>query len=1488
MDVTKKFTNAYNDLIDFNELQVGSTSEDNVHALQALRVHLDHIWTHLRRCYEECRDYTPKEGETPVDLKKLRSTYRMAITVYKDTLGAINAEIDILNNKSSEQQDKTVLETPVHHSIKLPPCDTDIFYGCYKTWPTFRDLFSAIYIDGTRISKVEKLYHLKQKTAGEARDIIEHIPLTNDGFDLAWETLTDRYENTRMQVNEQLKTLFNLPSVIIDSSASLKSLQRSVTGCLETLKTLKIDIASWDPILVYLCSQKMPRPYLQDFEDTLSSSSEIPTWNDFNNFLTQRFKTLESVGNIQSTVSKPAQVPKDYQKSQKDKRIHSFQTNVGHKPQNNLALNKPKPQKTVEHKCQYCREPHLLRNCPKFLEKNTNDRIHLVKTTKTCYNCLLTDHGVSDCKSKFNCRICSLRHHTLLHKGSGMTTTTESQLNARPSSSAQALTMTIQSTQCIESNELTSLTLRDENKPCSQLEETLLFTALVEVESNGQRFEARAIIDSGSQSTFVSEKLKNRLRLPTKRNLVHVSGLNPAMMETSTQACIFTLRSRLNPDFKLDVWAPVLKTLAFNLPPRNVDIENYDDLDQPLADPRFNKSRPVDILIGLDISSNIFDLAVPMRSHGSLLTHKTVFGWTVGGPVERSTQSTRQVSLFNAVALDNLLTQFWEVEETPIETLRSKEDIYCENLYKTTTSRTASGRYMVDLPFRNDEELGRSRNIAMAQFLRMEKILEKKPDIKDLYDKTIIEYLDLGHMKKISGEDISNGPSYYLPHHAVIKPDRVTTKLRVVFNASSPSDNKKSLNDILYPGPILQQDLILQTLKWRFFKFVYNADITKMYRQILVNPSQTRYQRILFRTSPRGPIEDFELLTVTFGVNCAPFLAIRTLLQLAEDVKETHPLASQILQNNMYVDDVLAGGHTVEEAVTSMNQLNSALSSAGFDLRKWSSNNPLIISDLPPEKLLSDDCLHLSENLVTKTLGIKWNISSDSFSFPQPDITLKSTFTKREVLSIIARFFDPCGWLAPIIVVAKLIMQQIWLDKVGWDEGLRPLTSFAWENFLRSCPDIKHQKVPRWIHYTPSCKIGIHGFCDASEKAYAATLFIRLEENNDIQTHLLVAKTRVAPVKKISLPRLELCGAVLLAKLTSSIIPKLNLGKHDTYFWTDSTIVLAWLKKPPCVWNTFVGNRVSDIVEKVGTTDWGHVDSPDNPADVATRGCSSNDLQSHDLWSNCPATSFCQICEGKHNTLLHYATPIKAMSKPRQSRSVHRQQPLARSSSSTRSQHQASARSSSSIRQPQRSHETADRSPLRTQPSTSKAAQQVIFDDNRFKMSQQPPKSIPFAWSKVFVPTAQIKIALPQQKGMWHLCRVSINSHATVSRISVRLQSELHLETFEYRNTRFAKMVIAARLSRFNWQREIRAMLTNDLPRKLYDFPIDANPASDFPGDTLADSDPRCNAAVELEIGADLYKDIHRNGSLDTEVPGVIAQQTSLGYVFIGAIGQIW
>ena len=302
----------------------------------------------------------------------------------------------------------------------------------------------------------------------------------------------------------------------------------------------------------------------------------------------------------------------------------------------------------------------------------------------------------------------------------------------------------------------------------------------------------------------------------------------------------------------------------------------------------------------------------------------------------------------------------------------------------TTTRRLPNGRYQVTLLFRNPQnELGNSRHIAMAQYLRNKRNLQRKPELKLEYDNVLQEYIDLGHMKPtIYNLNTSSNTPYYLPHHAVIKPDKI----------------------------------------------VFNADITEVYRLIQLNHTYTPYQGILFRKRVNEPIQDYELQTVTFGVNCAPNLAIRTLLRLAKDIQDTHPIASQILRDNIYGNDVLAGDHTVREAEIAQRQLITALESAGFPLRKWTSNTQQHLADLPKDHQLNADLLTLPESENPKTVGIRWNPKEDNFFFKAPKIERKPAYTKRAVLSDVAKLFEPAGMLAPIIISAEIMMQQIHLS----------------------------------------------------------------------------------------------------------------------------------------------------------------------------------------------------------------------------------------------------------------------------------------------------------------------------------------------------------------------------------------------------------------------------------------------------------------------------
>ncbi|XP_075151028.1 uncharacterized protein LOC142225136 [Haematobia irritans] len=1179
-------------------LNFGVTVESHMEELKAL-------WEEIKLSYDQCLqdieadgdDEDDQEGgkeginpEKASELETVKGKYRSAYTTYC----RCNARLkEILSDHFSPRVNpnpQSVTSHAVHipipeapNGFKLPPCEIPTFKGDFSTWPTFRDIFKAVCLNNPRLSSVEKLFHLTRRTQGEPHDIVKSLA---------------RYENKRVLVNIQLKNLFSLPVITAESGATLKKLQRDMNSSISLLKQYGIEIETWDPIFTFICSNRLPDSTLTLWEQTLSDKTAIPKWSELDTFLTNRHKTLESVSEIRKQEPNPTnrlKLPTGKSTNRGNpSNVKTFQNNIS------------------EPKCTLCpKEFHIIRKCPKFLKMDPSQRFSEIKANGMCINCFSKVHTVKSCNSKYSCRFCNKKHNTLLHKPQ----------NEKPNStelnpSAAVFPSTSSSIQSTSRNETVHSCFSTSSRG------VLLGTALVKICHSGLTYTARALVDSGSEGTFVSQKLFNILKLPFRRTSANISGLNNTVSAAVQKECSFVLGSNTDENIAIFTTALVVPHLSGNLPSRTFEIESLSKLPNiPFADPRFYESSTIDVLLGGDILPSIMLPGLKRDICGSLMAQETIFGWILTGPIPDTSGdiSPNIVSYFCEISLDKEISRFWEIEDLPRKKFISASDQFCEDFYVRTTTRNNEGRYIVALPFKesypNDVDLGQSKKIAMAQYFRNEARLIRTPAFKEEYDNVLAEYITLDHMSLVSPNSIPNySKCYYLPHHAVIRPESVTTKVRVVFNASAPTSNGVSLNDVLHTGPILQNELIVLILNWRLFQYVFNGDITKMYRQILVNPSQRSFQRILFRKNPQNPLEDFELKTVTFGVNCAPYLAIRTMLQLADDVQHKYPKASEILRNFMYVDDALAGSHTISEAIEARNQLILALKSAGFEMRKWTSNSKSILSDIPSSDLLHAEFLEFDDSSTAKALGIRWNALSDSFFFIVQDFPTSSTYTKREVLSQISKLFDPAGWLAPCLIVAKIIMQQIWVDGTGWDERITPESLKKWTTFQSNYPYVNSIKIPRWFNYSPDSEVQLHGFSDASEKAYAAALYIRIRGTNFISTHLVASKTKVAPIKTLSIPRLELCGATLLAEMIDHIVPQLRLNEFTVDCWTDSTIVLSWLSKPPCYWGTFVANRVSKITQIIPPHRWHHVSSELNPSDLASRGLTPRELIENELW----------------------------------------------------------------------------------------------------------------------------------------------------------------------------------------------------------------------------------------------------------------------------------
>ncbi|XP_070142322.1 uncharacterized protein [Drosophila kikkawai] len=466
---------------------------------------------------------------------------------------------------------------------------------------------------------MEKLFHLLSKTSGDAHAIVSKAPLTNEGFISAWQSLTDRFENRRLLVNSQLKILFNIQAVPQESGSALKDLQGTVQSCLTALEMSSIQIEAWDCLLVYMVSLKLPKITLSMWEQSIHNKAEIPTWNELDSFLTERHRTLEAIDDIRPSNS--GQIPpRPTAASAPVRGLNSYEARVAPAPRG----------------CDLCsRENHPIRLCPRFLEMDVDGRSDYIRRKQFCLNCFARGHQQRDCTSAHSCFTCRSRHHTLLHRDNPSATAPSPTAPPRPRSAP-----TPQGTSAAQDHTDVQVCFASGSRA------DLLGTALINICHLGRDFQARALIDSGSEATFITERLFRQISPPFTPVQSRVSGLNETVAAQSTKLCTLAIRAPSRPGLQLETAAYVLPQLAGKLPSYPIPRDLLKELpDVPLADPTFSESSEIDVLIGADILPSVLLGGSKNNIFGSLLAQETIFGWVLSGPV--SSEATSGVSVFS-------------------------------------------------------------------------------------------------------------------------------------------------------------------------------------------------------------------------------------------------------------------------------------------------------------------------------------------------------------------------------------------------------------------------------------------------------------------------------------------------------------------------------------------------------------------------------------------------------------------------------------------------------------------------------------------------------------------------------------------------------------------------------------------------------------------------------------------------------------------------
>ncbi|XP_066585608.1 uncharacterized protein [Prorops nasuta] len=605
------------------------------------------------------------------------------------------------------------------------------------------------------------------------------------------------------------------------------------------------------------------------WEMYLGSSKDYPTFLQFSEFLTRHINSLQSLGNKPKTSKK---------ESRRTLKSHAASVNSTG--------------------CAHCGSNHLLYQCKDYLALTPQARSKFAFSQNLCINCLRPGHSCSNCSSSSRCRKCSKMHHTLLHfdksgtggsKSRGTTPAANSASEPEPSSSHSTTHLSVTDTRSI-----------------------LLDTFFARIDApDGCRIIVRGLFDTGSETSFISENLAQQLRIPRKRINATIHGVALTSAQKVRAETQITLHSLSRHGVSLDVTAIILPTITQYLPPTysRSSFPSLSGID--FADNFASTKVPIHVLIGADYLTSVVEGPYINSPDNSLRAQRTIFGWIVAGVVPKAGHS-HSLTVHHCFDLENTLRDFWELEEVPEVKPMSTEDSLCEQHFVDTVTRTPSGRFVVALPFRSDIEkhsLGSSSRVAEKTLSRILRRLETSPEQAESYSQFLQEYIMLGHMSPVP---MNSDFCVFLPHHAVFKTDNQKTKIRVVFNASSKTSTGVSLNDTLFIGPKLQQDITRILMNWRSFRYVGVTDIVKMFRQILVRFEDRKFQNILWKTDS-GALQAFELNTVTYGTGPAPFLSSRVLRELAYTDGANFPLAQDVLLNSTYVDDILFGAHDLKD-----------------------------------------------------------------------------------------------------------------------------------------------------------------------------------------------------------------------------------------------------------------------------------------------------------------------------------------------------------------------------------------------------------------------------------------------------------------------------------------------------------------------------------------------------------------------------------------------
>ena len=865
------------------------------------------------------------------------------------------------------------------------------------------------------------------------------------------------------------------------------------------------------------------------------------------------------------------------------------------------------PKSNSANACWFCNcNSHKLLECKKFKECSAQERSSFVKSAKLCHKCLSSKHRTPECKRSNTCTIkgCTgTYHHTLLHW-------------SKPEGTKVSETREVGTSTAAEVNTMTTCNLSNRNPSTSfQERDVYLCIVPVRVACNGNVITTYAFFDQGSTSSFCDQSLVEALGVTGTRESLQLKTITGSTKCYETLLCNLTI-SDLNNEVSFSL--PNVRSIEKipiqpNILPVKKDMSRLSHLSYIKFETLPNAS--INLLIGADFPEFFCVCSARKGPRGTPCAIETPVGWSLLGPsISPSHSNNCEVNFVCRTnePVHETIERMWESElqvgTSVFDTPNSKEDRIAYETMQSSVSEV-NDHYQLPLLWKAEGNCMLSNNLSLAQkrMFSLKRRLLNDDSLRQKYAEVINTYVTKNHARIVPQEKLEGkrNMTWYLPHHPVLnvhKPE----KMRVVFDCAARY-NGRSLNDALMSGPPLMNTLVGVLIRFREERIALVGDIEAMFHQVRVDPVHADALRFLWWKDGKLNEEPliYQMLVHLFGATSSPSCANFCLRHTANEFGHLYyPTVSKVVHRNFYVDDCLISLPSVEEAVLVRTQLNEMLARRGFRLRKWIANNARLLDSIPIAERSTKADYSSDDSANQKVLGVQWIVKQDCFTF---DINLpQKGCTRRGILSTVASLYDPLGFAAPVTLEAKALLQALCKQKLDWDEEIGEVELQRWLRWIEQLSGLNNIQVPRCfksITFRSVASIELHHFADASSFAYGACSYLRLADDaGNISLSFIAGKSRLASIKSVSIPRLELTAAVLAIRLDEMIRKELDLPITSSFFWTDSTAVLYSIKNTTKRFPVFVANRLASIERGSNVNQWRHVPSKLNPADSASKG----------------------------------------------------------------------------------------------------------------------------------------------------------------------------------------------------------------------------------------------------------------------------------------------